>query len=159
MHPKHRLHPKFSLPALPLHARAPIPHPFSFIYVSVSRSLASTHTVCFTFVSMLHFPHITHSPHMAFPPVRVTAASETGTGPSGPHSRSRPLTRTAWPDQHPDHRVTLPLFLRLRLERLSPAHCRVPLSQISTPRSGGPRATARRDARLLPIRPGPRANA
>jgi hypothetical protein len=32
-------------------------------------------------------------------------------------------------------------------------------SRISTPRSGGPRATARRDARLLPVRPGPRANA
>ena len=38
---------------------------------------------------------------MAFSPVRVTAASDTGTGPSGPHSRSRPLTRTPWPDQHP----------------------------------------------------------
>ena len=79
----------------------PFPTHFSFLYVSVSRSLAIHPHCLLSFCVDVTLPtHHTLTAHGFL----------TGTGHSGqrhrhrplrPASRSRPLTRTAWPDQHP----------------------------------------------------------
>ena len=132
-------------------------------------------------LSLVFFPFLAASPaqrlitQCAFDPLRQGLSRPpmdgflTGTGHSGQRHRHRPLWPAAFTVTSPDSdglARSAPLttesrysFLWLRLERLSTPLCRVPLIRHTPLALVAHAPTARRDARLSPIRTGPRADA